>query len=229
MHATIEQLLNYRDGHLLEAKWHAHIQQCKQCSEEVEKLSEINSDLNSLAVSELSSEDLDKSWDAISMQLIAQKNSQKPQNIYWMSAAACALIIGVVIGFKAYNQPLDFPQDYQVAQSSPDSLIQDEKALDTQYQSLDSNTENELAQLVAYSRLLESQLQAMPQPRVIRANTAGTISQLQDQISVLDSRLNLDHQIPLTEQQRNALWQQRVNSMNNLYRVRSAQLQRVSY
>ena len=222
MHATTEQLLSCRDNELMDAKVKSHVQNCEHCLSELSHLSELGSIIQSMPVPELNEHQLQTSWGVVSNALAQQNKAEFRQFPYWSTVAASVFAIGLVLLFSIDKSVInEIPE--QFVEFMPETDIEESIPVVT------SNNESELAQLVAYSRLLEGRLQSMPQPRIVRANTAGTISQLEDQISIMDNRLNLDHQVPLTEEQRNALWQQRVNSMNNLYRVRSAQLQRVSY
>ena len=57
-----------------------------------------------------------------------------------------------------------------------------------------------------------------PGPNVVRADTAIAIAELQDQLAVVDYQLNRAAARP--EQDPRALWQQRVELMDRLLRVR---------
>jgi hypothetical protein len=84
--------------------------------------------------------------------------------------------------------------------------------------------------LMARSRLLEAALEHMRyEPQVVNAGTAATIEALEDHIALVDYRMNLDADEPLSPEQARRLWQQRVDLMDSLVNVRYAQLQRVSY
>ena len=83
---------------------------------------------------------------------------------------------------------------------------------------------------MARSRLLEAALEHMRfEPQVVNAGTATTIATLEDRIALVDYRMNLDVEDPLSPEQSRRLWQQRVDLMDSLVNVRYAQLQRVSY
>ena len=216
-HANNEKLLDYRVGNLLDATVKQHIQECDECLLKIGEYEELANSLNTSLIDELSEVDLDTSWEIISSSI---DDAQKPKTNkpLWMAFAASS-VFALLVMMQTFKSEESVEKNVEITPIISDELIR----VATAQQAPD------IDQLVAYSRLLENRLLAMPQPRVVRANTAGTITNLQDQISVLDTRLSMQHQSPLTEQQQNALWQQRVNSMNNLYRVRAAQLQRVSY
>ena len=216
-HANNEQVFNFRNNNLLDVEVKQHINSCDECLQCVEDLKILSNLLNATEVEKLSELELSASWDTISTSIESahKLNQKRPMWLAFIASAVFAILIGVY-SFQSQT-PIE-----QEAVITP--LITDvTEAVVTVKQA------TELDQLLAYSRLIENRLQTMPQPRVVRANTAGTISNLQDHISMLDTRLSMQHQAPLTEQEQTALWQQRVNSMNNLYRVRVAQLQRVNY
>ena len=227
MHATTEQLLSYRDKQPLDAKCKLHVQSCDLCLSKVAEFEALTQGLNELSMAKLDPNELQASWAKVSSALSA--NTSTGFGKYYLPSAVAAVL--AVVFFININSPeQNGIQDQLVDASIPtqSSTPLPDKQDPVAVANVNQGS-NQLAQLVAYSRALEDRLQSMPAPRVVRADTAGTISQLQDQISMVDNRLNLDAQTPLTEQQRNALWQQRVSSMNNLYRVRTAQLQRVVY
>lgn len=228
MHATTEQLLSYRDKQPLDAKCKLHVQSCDLCQIKVAEFESLTQNLKELPMAKLDPSELKASWANVSSTLSTNNASVSFRNYYWPSAVAAILVVALFINFNPPEK--NGIQDQLIDASIPtQTSIPLVDGKDPVAVSNVNQGSNQLAQLVAYSRALEDRLQSMPAPRVVRADTAGTISQLQDQISMVDNRLNLDAQTPLTEQQRNALWQQRVSSMNNLYRVRTAQLQRVAY
>lgn len=216
-HANNDQILNYRNNNLLDVEVKQHIDSCDECMQYVENLKILSNLLNATEIEELSELELSASWDTIStsIETAHKKNQKRPLLLAFVASAVFAIVIGVY----SFQSQTPIEQEAVFTPLNTDAT----KAVVTVKQA------TELDQLLAYSRFIENRLQTMPQPRVVRANTAGTISNLQDHISMLDTRLSMQHQSPLTEQEQTALWQQRVNSMNNLYRVRFAQLQRVNY
>ena len=86
-----------------------------------------------------------------------------------------------------------------------------------------------LAVLQAYSRQLESDLRALPAaPRVARAGTVATISEIEDRIAAIDYQLN-DTSVKMTEGDRKIFWRERVRLMELLLQLRYAQAQRAAF
>ena len=86
-----------------------------------------------------------------------------------------------------------------------------------------------LNDLMLQSQRLERELRLLPgQPRVVRAGTAATISELEDRIAAIDYRLN-HPAVRLTRAETEVYWRERVRLMNLLYNVRYAQVQRAVY
>ena len=83
--------------------------------------------------------------------------------------------------------------------------------------------------LMVQSRQIERNLRALPeQPSLVRASTAATISDLQDQISAIDYLLN-HPELGLSPEQEEIYWRERVRLMNLLLQLRTAQAQRMTF
>jgi hypothetical protein len=83
--------------------------------------------------------------------------------------------------------------------------------------------------LMVQSRQIERNLRALPeQPSLVRASTAATISDLQDQISAIDFLLN-QPELRLSPKQEEIYWRERVRLMNLLLQLRTAQAQRMTF
>jgi len=98
-------------------------------------------------------------------------------------------------------------------------------------QELPTNTENlsGLAVLQAYSRELESDLRALPaEPKVARAGTVATMSEIEDRIAAIDYQLN-DNSIQMIESDREIFWRERVRLIKLLLQLRYAQAQRAAF
>ncbi len=98
-------------------------------------------------------------------------------------------------------------------------------------QELPTNSENlsGLGVLQAYSRKLESDLRALPaEPRVARAGTIATMSEIEDRIAAIDYQLN-DTTVNMTESDREIFWRERVRLMNLLLQLRYAPAQRAAF
>ena len=90
--------------------------------------------------------------------------------------------------------------------------------------------QQDLASLMAQSRQLEWALSAMPAgPQVVSADTAGTISVLEDRVAMIDYRLSMTEDPDLSSEQELKLWKERVGLMNSLVQVRYAQAQSASF
>ncbi len=83
--------------------------------------------------------------------------------------------------------------------------------------------------LMVESRQIERNLRALPaQPSLVRASTAMTISELQDQVAGIDYLLN-HPDLRLSPEQEEIYWRERVRLMNSLLWLRTAQAQRMSF
>ncbi len=88
---------------------------------------------------------------------------------------------------------------------------------------------SDLGVLQAYSRQLESDLRALPaEPRVARAGTVATMSEIEDRIAAIDYQLN-DTSMEMTEGDREIFWRERVRLMKLLLQLRYAQAQRAAF
>jgi hypothetical protein len=95
-------------------------------------------------------------------------------------------------------------------------------------QSMPTNGQ-ELNALMVQSQQLEQNLRAIPyQPRMMRASTAATISNLEDRIAAIDYRLN-HPAIRMSTAERQLYWRERVRLMDSLVMLRYAQAQRASF
>lgn len=98
-------------------------------------------------------------------------------------------------------------------------------------QNLPSNTIglSTLQTLMVQSRQLEDKLRALPeQPRVMRASTVATISDLEDRIASIDYQLN-DTAVRMTPEDREIFWRERVRLMKSLLALRYAQAQQAAF
>ena len=88
---------------------------------------------------------------------------------------------------------------------------------------------NTLQTLMTESRDLESSLRALPDaPRVQRASTMATISDLEDRIAAIDYQLN-DPNVQMSDADRELFWRERVRLMKSLLQLRYAQTQRAAF
>lgn len=88
---------------------------------------------------------------------------------------------------------------------------------------------NTLQTLMTESRELESNLRALPDaPRVQRASTMATISDLEDRIAAIDFQLN-DPEVQMSPEDTELFWRERVRLMKSLLQLRYAQAQRAAF
>ena len=86
-----------------------------------------------------------------------------------------------------------------------------------------------LQTLMTESRELESNLRALPDaPRVQRASTLATISDLEDRIAAIDYQLN-DPEVQMSPEDTELFWRERVRLMKSLLQLRYAQAQRAAF
>ena len=86
-----------------------------------------------------------------------------------------------------------------------------------------------LEALMAQSQQLEHELRAITyQPRMMRASTAATISNLEDRIAAIDYQL-IHPAIRMSPAQKQQYWRERVRLMDSLVKLRYAQAQRASF
>jgi hypothetical protein len=125
-------------------------------------------------------------------------------------AAAAALVVALAPGlFEA--PPAVFPTEPSREEPTNSSAL------------------NGLNALMVQSRQLESDLRALPgEPRVMRASTAATLSDLEDRIAAIDYQLN-SPEARMTPEEQELFWRERVRLMKSLVRLRYAQAQRTAF
>ena len=130
----------------------------------------------------------------------------------WFAGAglAAAALLAAVMLPSLIEQPAD---SYTV----PDSL------------STNSTQLSALQTLMVESRQLENDLRALPdEPRVVRATTVATISDLEDRIAAIDYQLN-HPDTQMSPEDRELFWRERVRLMKSLLQLRYAQAQRAAF
>ena len=86
-----------------------------------------------------------------------------------------------------------------------------------------------LQALMVQSRQLESDLRALPEePRVVRASTVATMSDIENAIASIDFQLN-DSGVQMTPEDTELFWRERVRLMKSLVQLRYAQAQRAAF
>lgn len=157
-------------------------------------------------------------WERIYEQAQAEGLLQAPasgKRRWYLSAgiAAClALAVLLVLPQEAAQGPA-----LVVSQTVPDSVPTNEHSVTA------------LQALMVESRQLEANLRDLPsKPRVTRAGTAATVTEIQDRVAAIDYQL-VRSDGSLTPEQEEALWADRVRLMKTLVGLRYAQAQRMAF
>lgn len=207
MHASIEQLLNLRDGGDAADNVAAHVRECAECRSTLERLDLVTAALRSLPA-RASAPDR---WNEIAARLSGARASKRVprRRPGWFLPAASAALVLVVVLLTSNDRDAPAP-GAQTAEVVP---IANGRQL-----------------LLAESQRLESLLAAMPaEPRVTRAHTAMTVADLEDRIQWVDYRLNFANEAGLRGDQADLLWSERVDLLNSLVAVRYAQTRAVAF
>ncbi len=155
-------------------------------------------------------------WDRIRAQaeaegLIERPLLARPSTWYAMGLAAAAAMVALAVPRLLDTPGTVFPTEPTTAEPSNVAAQQGLKAL------------------MVESRQIESNLRALPaDPRVMRASTAATISDLEDRIAAIDYQLN-DPSNQLSPEDEEIFWRERVRLMKSLLRLRYAQAQRTAF
>ncbi len=156
-------------------------------------------------------------WHRIREQAEAEGLVQKPRmqrRTTWFTGAglAAAAVLVAIIAPGLIDSPSD--EFAVVPQNVSEAPVAQLTALQT---------------LMVESRQLESDLRALPdEPRVMRAGTIATISDLEDRIAAIDYQLN-DPEVRMTPEDKELFWRERVRLMKSLLQLRYAQAQRAAF
>ena len=144
--------------------------------------------------------------------LIKEKGLRKRSTWYTGVGLAAAALVAAVMLPRLLQEPVDVPT---VVPTSVGTTTQ--VALTT------------LQTLMTESREIESNLRALPDaPRVQRASTTATISDLEDRIAAIDYQLN-DPEVQMSPEDTELFWRERVRLMKSLLQLRYAQAQRAAF
>ena len=156
-------------------------------------------------------------WHRIREQAEAEGLIQNPRlrrrsTWYAGAAMAAAALLAAVMLPGLLNPPRnDFPV---VPENAPSNAATQVSALQA---------------LMVESSQLESDLRSLPdEPRVMRAGTVATISDLEDRIAAIDYQLN-DPEVQMSPEVRELFWRERVRLMKSLLQLRYAQAQRAAF
>ena len=153
-------------------------------------------------------------WHRIEEQARAEGHFVRPlthQRTRWLAGVgiAAAVVLAVLRLPGALN-----PDTIPGAGDFPSTPVFNAQALDA---------------LMAQSQQLEHELRAITyQPRMLRASTVATISNLEDRIAAIDYQL--DHPaFRMSQAEKQMYWRERVRLMDSLVKLRYAQAQRASF
>lgn len=133
------------------------------------------------------------------------------QQMRWLAGVGIAAAVVVAV--------LRFPGALNLDSNRGDEKFSPTPVFDAQ--SLDA--------LMVQSQQLEHELRAITyQPRVMRASTAATITNLEDRIAWIDYQLN-QPAIRMNPGEKQTYWRERVRLMDSLVKMRYAQAQRASF
>jgi hypothetical protein len=144
--------------------------------------------------------------------LIAARGVQKRSGWYMGIGLAAAALVAAVMMPGILQEP-----------ANPGSIVPDNVGSSSQVPL------NTLQTLMTESRELESNLRALPNaPRVQRASTMATISDLEDRIAAIDYQLNAP-EVQMSPEDTELFWRERVRLMKSLLQLRYAQAQRAAF
>lgn len=213
MHARIDELLNARNGEPLDAAVRAHIDACAACSDAMQQLARQAQSLRELPP--LAPPAID--FAAIHWRAATQASRHHIHR--WQVAAA--VLVCVVMGL------LVFERDQGSKSSAPVATVHTAQPTTaaTRPESVHDVGQELVAELVAQSRELDGLLQQLPPPRQVqRVSFAATVDRIEQRVQWIDMQLSAVADAnapgPKLEQQ---LWQERVNLMDSLVKVRYAE------
>ncbi len=203
MHATTEQLLSARDGAATPSV-ETHLKACAACRGELERLRRLQARMKAMPPVR-PPHDL---WRTVAVNAVSRPQRHVPWAAITGFAASFALAMVLIVQMGPDNGPGaggngGNPTDVVASTPAPART-------------------GVTPELLQQSQSLEAALRAMPAaPSVTRASTATTISDLEDQLMLVDARLSSGQ---LTPQQEETLWRHRVRLMDSLVRLRYVQI-----
>lgn len=211
MHARIEHLLSLRDRLPTEAWVADHVEQCQSCATELRRLDELRGRLQSLPQLEPPA----VAWDRIR----ARSKSDSPpwqRRLRFAAAAVSLLVLGTVVAvIVRQNGITQHGPSIAVTGETPKPATADAAPV---------------RDLVAQSQYLEGLLHSLPErPRIERVSTAATLDTIEQRIQWLDFQLSYAPEQGLSERQAQRLWRERVELMDSLVKVRSAEAGTISF
>ncbi|HEY0681076.1 MAG TPA: hypothetical protein VGD45_01975 [Steroidobacter sp.] len=204
MHARIEHLLGLRDGEPVPAEVSTHVRACPICTGELERLSAVRAEMQSLP----QLEPAEGAWERIRDAIPERSHGLRPRKV-GLAAAAAALITVSVIALIASHAD-------RRSTGAASELVNAETPVEQVIPHVD--------ELVAQSQELEQLLRKLPErPRIERVSTAATIDTIEQRIQWLDFQITNVPEGTLSQEQSRQLWRERVELMDSLVKVRYAE------
>jgi hypothetical protein len=210
---TTNQLLSCCDGEPIEAGVAQHIRECAVCANEIKRIDSVRASLRAMPT--LAAPSLDAAIFQRRSQLnpIEQRAGSLTKRSLNSALAAGVALFAVVMS-----------TDYIARRSPP---IATEEIAASNATPTQETANPSMQSLVLRSQQLDARLQQLPsRPHVERASTSATIDTLQQRIQWVDYQLSVAHDVGMTDMQSADLWQDRVQLMNTLLKVRFAEAQR---
>ena len=157
-------------------------------------------------------------WDRIREQaqaegLIRTTVTERPSTWFAGFGIAAAVVLAVTVVPRMMNAP-----DLDTPYTEPPATLSNNAIEVTALQAL-----------MVQSQQLESDLRALPdQPKVMRASTVATLTDIENAIAAIDFQLN-ESGVQMTPEERELFWRERVRLMKSLVRLRYAQAQRTAF
>jgi len=163
-------------------------------------------------------------WHRIEEQARAEGMLAKPlaqQRVKWLIGAAIAAAVVLTV--------LRMPGTLNPYSSEQIAGVEELSAVPEYWEQTAQSSVQALNVLMVESQELEHSLRAIPyQPRLMRASTAATISNLEDRIAAIDYQLN-HPAMRMNPAEKQLYWRERVRLMDSLVKLRYAQAQRSSF
>jgi anti-sigma factor RsiW len=199
MHATIEQLLAFKEGRA-SAETARHVGDCPVCRAELARL-----DATAAAMAGLPDEKPSRDLWALIEANAKERRRTRVAKIAWASsavAAAVLLTVFIVLGIRV-----------RTPRETVDSQVLQTKR---------ASNQQELKPLISQSQRLEALLRRLDAGTpVLKGRTASAIAELQDQVAIVDLQISLLQTGSEASDQLVRLWQERVKLLTTLVAVRT--------
>ena len=219
MYPSIENLLKIRDGEPVDADARAYVDADQSASAELRRLRQTQQELQDLPGFEPPA----GAWERVTLAAEEDAARRPGRAWHWPLRGAIAASVAVVAVLLVTRPPEVSPP----MEAEPATIMAGATVTDRSTEVMGTLS---YASLVAESARLDRTLGRITyQPRVMRVSTASTITALEDRIAVLDDRLMFSSSLDLSPRQKEALWRQRVDTINALVHVRYSWAQRSGY